>query len=178
MQAATALFASAAVLLVLAGVVKVSRPTTAADLMQTLGAPSRGPWSGTHLAVGLGVIEIALGVIGLVSELPAAAVAIGVLYVIFGLTVLRAMALGATSCGCFGRIESPPTWFHVFGNAVLAAAAFTAATASSPLEVMDAQPAGGIGFVLLVGVLAGLALVVFTALPEASAARQSKEVTS
>ena len=42
MQAATALFASAAVLLVLAGVVKVSRPTTAADLMQTLGAPSRG----------------------------------------------------------------------------------------------------------------------------------------
>ena len=172
MDAATALYASAAVLLILAGAVKVSRPTTAADLMQDLGAPARGPLSGARLAVGLGAMEVVLGIAALVLELPATAVAVGCLYLAFGLTVLRAMAVGAESCGCFGRIEAPPSWFHVAGNAVLAAASFAAATASSPIEVMDDQPAGGVGFVILVGVLAGLALIVFTALPEAMAARK------
>jgi len=174
MQAATALFASAAVLLVLAGVVKVSRPTTAADLMQILGAPARGPWSGTRLAVGLGAVEIVLGVAGLVSERPEIAVAVGLVYLVFAATVLRAMAVGAPSCGCFGRVEAPPSWFHVSGNTVLAAASFVAANGSSPLEVMDAQPAGGVGFVVAVGLLAGLALVVFIALPEVVAARRAQ----
>lgn len=178
MDTATALYASAAVLLVLAGTIKVSRPATAADVMHELGAPTQGPFSGTWPAVGLGAIEIVLGVAALVLEMPATAFAVGGLYVAFALTVLRAMAVGVKSCGCFGRVEIPPSWFHVAGNAVLAAAAFAAGSASSPLEVMDDQPAGGLGFVILVGVLAGLALVAFTALPEAMAARKPKRSAS
>lgn len=172
MDAATALYAAAAVLLVLAGAVKVSRPTTAAALMEDLGAPVRGPLSGARLAVALGVVEVALGIAALVLEVAAIAVAVGGLYAAFALTVLRAMAVGAESCGCFGRIEAPPSWYHVVGNAVLAGASMIAAAAASPLEVMDDQPAGGVGFVIMVGVLAGLALIVFTALPEAMAARR------
>jgi hypothetical protein len=42
----------------------------------------------------------------------------------------------------------------------------------SPLEVMEGQPAAGVGFVAAVGVLAGLELAVFTALPEALEARK------
>lgn len=176
MDAATALYASAAVLLILAGAVKVSRPTTAADLMQDLGAPARGPLAGARLAVVLGVFEIALGIGALVLEVSALAVVVGGLYVAFALTVLRAMAVGAESCGCFGRIEAPPSWYHVVGNVVLAAAAFVAAVGSSPIDVMAEQPAGGLGFVVMVGVLAGLALIVFTALPEAMAARKSQRI--
>ena len=44
--------------------------------------------------------------------------------------------------------------------------------APTPAEVMGDQPAAGLPFVLLVGVLAGLALVAFTALPEALSARR------
>lgn len=174
MDAATALYAAAAVLLVLAGAVKVSRPATAAVLMVDLGAPAGGPVSGARLAVSLGVIEVGLGVSALVLEVPAVAFAVCVLYAAFALTVVRAMAVGSESCGCFGRVEAPPSWFHVVGNGVLAIASLVAASSASPLEVMDGQPAGGVGFVILVGVLAGLALVVFTALPEAMAARASR----
>ena len=166
MNAATAFYASAAVLLVIAGVAKVARPATAAVLMEDLGAPAGGPLSGTRLALAFGVLEVR-----------AVAAVVGLLYAVFALTVLRAMAVGAASCGCFGRVEAPPSWYHVIGNSLFAIAAFVAVSASSPLEVMDSQPAGGVGFVVLVGVLAGLALVVFTALPEAMAARRPAGVT-
>ncbi|MEZ5165251.1 MAG: hypothetical protein R2695_01720 [Acidimicrobiales bacterium] len=77
------------------------------------------------------------------------------------------MQTGAASCGCFGRVDAPPSRIHVVGNLALAAVSFAAVAGDSPLEVMERQPAGGVAFVLLVGVLAGLALVAFTALPEA-----------
>lgn len=172
MDAAIALYASAAVLLVIAGAVKVTKPMTAAELMEDLGAPASGPLSGARLAVVLGVVEAGLGIAALVAEVRAVAVGVGVLYVAFAATVLRAMALGSASCGCFGRIEAPPTWYHVVGNTVLAAVSFVAAAGPSPLEIMDEQPYGGAGFVILVGVLGGLALITFTALPEAMAARR------
>lgn len=178
MDAFTALYASGAVLLVIAGAVKVTKPATAADLMEDLGAPTTGPLSGVRLAVVLGAIEIAVGLAALLAEQPAVAVVVGVLYVAFAATVLRAMAVGAESCGCFGRIEAPPSAYHVVGNAGLAVAAFVAATGSSPLEIMAEQPYGGIGFVILVGVLAGLALTAFTALPEAMAARRPPKVAA
>ena len=65
----------------------------------------------------------------------------------------------ATSCGCFGRVDALPTWLHVFGNLALAACSFGAVAGRSPLEVMEDQPAAGVGFVAAVGVLAGLELV-------------------
>ena len=172
MDAATALYASAAVLLVIAGAVKTVRPATAAALIEDLGAPTGGPVTGTRLALGLGVVEIALGVTALAGDVPGVPIAVGGLYVVFAATVMRAMSLGTESCGCFGRVDAPPTWFHVVGNAALAACSFVAAAGRSPLEVMDDQPAAGLGFVLLIGVLAGLELILFTALPEAMEARK------
>ena len=56
------------------------------------------------------------------------------------------------------------TWWATSGFAV---ASFAAAAGHTPLEAMDAQPAAGLLFVLAVGVVAGLSLVAFTALPEA-----------
>jgi hypothetical protein len=99
---------------------------------------------------------------------------VGVFYVGFAAAVVRALMVGATSCGCFGRAESPPTRIHVAGTIGLAVVSFIAIGGATPLEVMDDQSVGGLGFVVLVGVLAGLFLVLFTALPEAMAARRPR----
>ncbi|MEM9201505.1 MAG: MauE/DoxX family redox-associated membrane protein [Actinomycetota bacterium] len=172
MDVATALYASAAVLLVIAGVVKVMRPADTAALLDDLGAPSLGSLGTVQVTFALGIFEIGLGVSALVTNIAAIAVVVGAVYVVFSATVLRAMRLGAGSCGCFGRVDAPPSWSHVIGNLALAGCAFVASAGSSPLEVMEKQPLAGVGFVILVGVLAGLGLIVFTALPEALDARK------
>jgi hypothetical protein len=167
MDVIVALHAAAALLLLLAGLAKVVRPAPATELLVSLGAPDRD-----HVAVSIGLVESAVGFAALAIGGAWAAGATGVLYVGFVVVVLRAMAAGATSCGCFGRVDAPPSWIHVVGNAVLAGVSFAAIAGDTAVEVMDDQPAAGIGFVLLVGVIAGLALVAFTALPEALAARR------
>ena len=175
MDAITALYASAAVVLVIAGAAKVVRPTTTAALMEMLGAVMRGSVPGTLLARALGLAAIPLGIATLLTDVAAFRVVVGgVLYVVFALAVWRAISVGATSCGCFGRVDAPPTWLHVFGNLALAACSFGAVAGRSPLEVMEDQPAAGVGFVAAVGVLAGLELVALTALP---GARKSARVT-
>jgi len=168
----TALHAAAAVLLLLAGAAKIARPPTTADLLFSLRVPRFGLPSGEALAIALGIVELIVGTVALAIGGPITAAIVGVFYVVFAAAVVRAMMVGATSCGCFGRAEAPPTRIHVAGNVGLAAVSFIAIGGATPLEVMDDQPAGGLGFVVLVGVLAGLFLVLFTALPEALAARR------
>ena len=174
MDVATALHAAAAVLLLLAGATKIARPPTTADLLHTLRVPRLGFPSAEAQAVALGVLEIMVGTAALAVGGPVTAALVGVFYVAFAAAVVRALMLGATSCGCFGRADSPPTRIHVAGNLGLAAVSFVAIGTATPLEVMDDQPASGIGFVVLVGVLAGLFLVLFTALPEAMATRRPR----
>lgn len=162
------LHSAAALLLLVAGLAKVARPAPTADLLATLGLPPR-----RELTIGIGIGEALVGLLALVIGGPVLAAATGALYVGFVLVVWRALAAGATSCGCFGRVDAPPSWIHILGNSVFAAVSFVAIAGDAPVDVMDTQPAGGAGFVLLVGVIAGLALVVFTALPEALGARRS-----
>jgi hypothetical protein len=174
MEVAIALHAASAVLLLLAGVAKVARPSSTADLLFSLRMPRLGFPSGEAQAVALGVVEIGLGIAALAIGGAVTAGIVGVFYVGFAAAVVRALMVGAPSCGCFGRAESPPTRIHVAGNVSLAAVSFIAIGGTTPLEVMGDQVAGGVGFVVLVGVLAGLFLVLFTALPEAMAARRPR----
>jgi len=174
MDVATALFAAAAVLLIIAGMAKVMRPSTTADMLLSLGVREVGYLRRERVAVVLGIVETGIGIGALTIGGPVAAATVGVFYVGFAAAVLRALSVGAVSCGCFGRVDAPPSWLHVVGNTAFAAASFVAIAGSTPVEVMDDQRAGGIGFVVLVGVLAGLALVMFTALPEALAARRPR----
>ena len=168
MDVVIALHAAAAVLLLIAGVAKVARPGPTADLVETLGLPA----SSLGVRV-LGTVELALGAAALAVGGTLIAVAVGVLYAGFGVVVVRALLVGAESCGCFGRAETPPTWFHVVGNIGFAVASFVAASAeTTPVEAMEDQAMGGAPYVLLVGVIAGLAAALFTALPEAMAARK------
>ncbi|MCQ3806325.1 MAG: hypothetical protein OXB92_15695 [Acidimicrobiaceae bacterium] len=166
MDVVVALHAAAALLLMVAGLAKVLRPVPTAELLASVGLPEV-----PAAVAAMGVVESVVGVLALVVGGPLLAAATGTLYVGFIVVVGRALATGAESCGCFGRVDSPPSWIHVVGNAVFAVASFVAAAGRTPAQVMAEGPAFGIGFVLAAGVLAGLALVAFTAVPEALAAR-------
>jgi Methylamine utilisation protein MauE len=167
MDVVVALHASAALLLLVAGLAKIMRPAPTTDLLVSLGVPV-----GERSARGIGAVESAVGIAALGTGGAVTAAVTGAFYVAFVAVVVRAIGAGATSCGCFGRVDAPPSWIHVVGNAVLAGVSFTAIAGDPVIDVMDDQPAGGLGFVLLVGVVAGLALVAFTALPEALGARK------
>ena len=172
MSVVSAIHASAAVLLVLAGVAKLSRPAPGwADL---LGFRARTP-----VVRLVGASEAAIGVAALFLG-GAAAWAVGLLYAVFAAVVLRALLAGAGSCGCFGRLDAPPSRIHVLGNLVLAAVSFAAAGAPAPpiMQVMvqatGDSPAVGAALAVVVVLLAALVLVSFTALPEALGARASR----
>ena len=155
-------------LLVVAGVAKLSRPAPGvADLLGF-----RAP---TPLVRLVGGLEVAIGVAALLVGGPFAWV-VGLLYASFAVIVLRAVLAEARSCGCFGRLDAPPSWVHVLGNLALAAVSFVAAAAGrAPVptivqEIGD-RPAVGLVLAVEIVVVAGLGLVCFTALPEALGVR-------
>ncbi len=171
MSVVSALHASAAVLLVVAGATKLSRP--AAGSASLLGFRTR---SGVVRLVG--ALEAAAGLAALLAG-GAASWIVGFLYAAFALVVLRAVVAGTASCGCFGRLDAPPSLIHVAGNLALAAVSFAAAGAASPPIVglarsVEEDPAAGAGLAAAIVLVAGLALVSFTALPEALAARSAR----
>ena len=168
MSVVSALHASAAILLVAAGVTKLSRP--AGDSAGLFGFRARA-----GVVRLIGALEVAAGTAALLVGGPAAW-AVGLLYAAFALVVLRAVLAGADSCGCFGRLDAPPSLIHVVGNLVLAAVSLGAAGESSPpiVQAMGDSPAVGAARAAVVVLLAGLLLVSFTALPEALGARASR----
>jgi len=164
----SALYASAAILLVMAGAAKLSRP--AADSTGLLGFRARA-----GMVRLIGALEAAAGATALLVG-GAATWAVGVLYALFALVVLRAVLVGARSCGCFGRLDAPPSLIHVVGNSALAAVSFAAAGESSPtfVQAIGDSPAVGAALAAVVALVAGLLLVSFTSLPEALGARTSR----
>ena len=168
MSVVSALHASAAILLVAAGATKLSRP--AGDSAGLFGFRARA-----GVVRLIGALEVAAGTAALLVGGPAAW-AVGILYAAFALVVLRAVLAGAESCGCFGRLDAPPSLIHIVGNLVLAAVSLGAAGESSPpiVQAMGDSPAVGAARAAVVVLLAGLLLVSFTALPEALGARASR----
>lgn len=171
MDYAIASHAAAAVLLIIAGTAKLARPSTAVVLLTSLGVPKSGLLGAERVGVVLGAVEVGMGIIALVVGGTVIEVVVALVYVGFAVAVMRAIVVGTSSCGCFGRAHTPPSPLHVFGNSIFAGASFVASGGPGPLDVMDDQPAGGIGFVVLVGALAGFSLVLFTTIPEARSAR-------
>ena len=172
MSIASAIHASAAVLLVVAGVAKLARP---ADGFSGLVGFRPRPL----LVRILGGVEIVAGAGALWLGGPVAAAAVGLLYTVFALAVVRALLARTESCGCFGRLDAPPSWIHVGGNLALAAVSFVAAAAGrAPVPTIVQQigdsPAVGMALAAEIVVMAGLILVAFTALPEALGVRTSR----
>lgn len=159
-------FAIATTLLVLGGMLKAVRPGDTARALKLVGVPLAVP---ATVRVG-GAIEAGIGAWALMTADRWSAIVVAASYVVFaafvGLALVRGLAI--SSCGCFGKADTPPSLAHVVVNAgaVLAAAATALDPGAGLLEILADQPIGGVGFVILVATGVLLALAALTDLPK------------
>jgi hypothetical protein len=167
-------FAIAAVLLAVGGAAKAVRPRDTAQALTAVGV--RFPrWVPARVAVRIGgVVEVGVGVGALLVGGPVLCALVAVSYLAFTAFVVVALRRDApiSSCGCFGKVDTPPSLVHVVLDlafaAVATAAAFTGDVALP--DVLGDQPLLGIPFLLLVGIGCSLVFLAFSSLPKTMAA--------
>ena len=131
MEYVAAVYLIAAVLLGAAGASKAVTPEPASAALARLELYHRR-WA-VRL---LGPVELAVAVSAFILGGVVPATALAALYAGFAVVAAAMVRSGsAEPCGCFGRIEMPATWRHVFVN-ILAVVAGLAA-ASWPVEAID-----------------------------------------
>lgn len=166
MQALTAPFLAAAVLLAVAGGHKLARPAATSQALRTQHLPA-----GAAAVRGLGVAELAVAVLAL---LPGALGAwlLAAAYTGFTLFVVVPMLRGRplSSCGCFAEPDLPPTTAHVAVTAALAGCSATVAATRPDGALLGSSPALAAGVGLSALVVAWLAYLVLTGLPRLAAA--------
>ncbi len=100
-------------LLALAGGMKVFSPDAASGALRAAGLPH-----GRVLVRGAGLVEVLIGVGGIVLGSSLMAFSAAAFYACFAWFVLHAMRhrLPVSSCGCFGSADTPPSLNHVIVN--------------------------------------------------------------
>jgi hypothetical protein len=166
-------FALACVVLVAGGALKAWHPNDTANALRAVGL--RLPLGATRASVrGFGAAEAVLGGVALVTGDPVACVLVALSYLAFAAFVVAALRSGTAiaSCGCFGKVDTPPSLVHVvldvlFG--IVAAIAAGVGAVALPDVVKD-QPLAGLPFLLLLVIGVSLVFLAFTALPKTMAA--------
>ena len=172
MTVLAALFAVAASVLLLGGALKAVRTSDTVGAFRALGI------SVAPVVVQVaGVAEAVLGAAALAIGGSATAGLMAISYLAFAVFVLVALVreVPISSCGCLGRIDTPPTVTHVIVNLAAALVAAVAAVVpdAAPVEVIDDQPLLGVPFVVAVVVGVAAVLALLTALPR-RAVRESE----
>jgi methylamine utilization protein MauE len=157
-------FAIAAALLALGGLMKAWRPHDTANALRGIGLP------GSSLLVRVGgVIELVIGAAALIIGGTLSAVFVALSYSLFVAFVVVALRrdVPIATCGCFGKVDTPPSRVHVGINLVAVAAAVTVAVDPSAglMQTIRLQPLAGVPYVLLVGLGVELVYVALTSLP-------------
>ncbi len=164
-------FAVACLLLVLAGLAKARDPRTTVGALRAMGF--RVPAPAVRVASGL---EAALGVAALVSGDPWVAALVAFSYVAFSAFVVVALVRGLPigSCGCFGKVDTPPSIVHlvVNGGAIAAATAVALGDGGGLGRVLADQPANGVPFLAFVLSATYLAYLSVTALAQLGSLRR------
>jgi hypothetical protein len=169
-------------LLVLAGGAKAVRPDDTARALVLL-IPSRTSevpsFSLTRQAVRIGaLLEVALGACALAFPRPVTAALVAASYALFLCTVLYARRRGGSisTCGCFGRPDTPPTALHVVLNLVFIATAVTVALRPPSLtavtSLLNHQPWNGVPLLFASGVGVWLAYLALSPLATLESARR------
>lgn len=139
----SAALGAGALVLMVAGAVKVVDPSRTAGALAARGWPS----SPGLVRVGAAA-ELLVGAAALVVGGPVLASLVAVSYLAFALFVVAALTSGSPigSCGCLGRADTPPTVLHVVVDTALAAGALVAATTSAeaPLDAGAAELIGAV----------------------------------
>jgi hypothetical protein len=169
--------AVAAATLVLAGALKVLDPAPTVGALRQLGLPVNDP-----AIRAVAVLEIAIGCAALVAGGPVATALVAASYAVATVVVVAALRAGTmiSSCGCFGRDDTPPDSAHVVVNLALGTAAGVAAVSGAPAP-WDALADAGLvlgGLTLGLVVLGTwLVVLVYTVLGRTrAAARAAAEV--
>ncbi len=117
MPVLTGPFLAAALLLVMAGLSKVADPAPLVRAGRSVGVPVLGPT--VRVLAG---VEVVLGAAAVLTGSRVAAALVSLSYAGFTAFVLLARRRGGVlaSCGCFGRVDTPPTRTHVAVTAALA----------------------------------------------------------
>jgi hypothetical protein len=167
-------FAIAAVLLAIGGAAKAVRPRDTAQALTAVGIklprllPAR-----VVVRVGGGV-EAVIGIVALFVGGPVLCALVAVSYLAFAGFVLVALRSGApiSSCGCFGKVDTPPSAVHVVLDLAFAGVAAAAAIVGEVAlpDVLVDQPLLGIPFLLLLVIGCALVFLAFTSLPKTMAA--------
>lgn len=168
-------------LLVLAGVAKAVRPDdTARALILLPGSNARIPsFSLTRQAVRIGaLLEAGLGVCALLFPRTVTAALVGVSYALFACITAYARTHGGalSTCGCFGRPDTPSTGLHVALNVVFVATAVALATRpphyTALVSLLENQPWDGVPLLLASGVGVWLAYLALSPLAALEAAHR------
>ena len=167
-------FAIATVLLALGGAAKAVRPRDTAQALTAVGIrfprvlPAR-----VVVRVG-GAVEAILATAALLVGGPVLCALVALSYLAFAGFVLVALRTGApiSSCGCFGKVDTPPSIVHVVLDLAFAGVAATAAFVGDVAlpDVLGDQPLLGIPFLMLIVIGCSLVFLAFTALPKTMAA--------
>lgn len=168
-------------LLVLAGVAKAVRPDdTARALILLPGSNARIPsFSLTRQAVRIGaLLEAGLGVCALLFPRTVTAALVAVSYALFACITAYARTHGGalSTCGCFGRPDTPSTGLHVALNVVFVATAVALATRpphyTALVSLLENQPWDGVPLLLASGVGVWLAYLALSPLAALEAAHR------
>src|SRR4051794_33916874 len=106
-------FLVAALLLTAAGALKAWDPTNTVGALRKAGLPAA-----PGLVRAGGVVEVVIGVTAVVTGAPAAAALVALSYALFTAFVVYALVrhLPIGSCGCFGKVDTPPSAVHIVLN--------------------------------------------------------------
>lgn len=160
--------AVASLLLAVAGAAKLVNPAPTGVALRTLRLPS------SAIVVRLvGATELVVGVATLALGGRLLALLLGLAYLSFAVVVVVSVRRGDTaSCGCFGRVDTPPSLLHAAVNASLGTAGVGAAVAglADLGTILADQPAAGLPYLGLVGLATWATYLVLTILPLPTAA--------
>ena len=164
-------FLIATLLLAAAGVSKLVDPTMTVGALRAAGIGIPG-----GVVRGVGGAEALLAIAAAVTGAPVLAAAVGGSYLVFTAFVIVALTrhLPIGTCGCFGRIDTPPSALHVIVNlsAAVSAFAITARDGGDLASVVRDQPLAGVPLFLLVLAGAYAAFAVLTVVPQLATQRE------
>lgn len=158
-------FLVVALLLTVAGALKAYDPTMTAGALRRagLGVPP------VVVRIG-GAIEVVVGVAAIVTGGPVAAALVALSYLLFTAFVVVALVrhIPIGSCGCFGKIDTPPSVVHVGLNvgAIVTATAVALGPGGGIGDVLADQDLLGLPFLVLVATATYLAFLALTVLPQ------------
>jgi hypothetical protein len=171
-------------LLCVAGVAKALQPDDTALAMAAL-VPGRPPLRLVRAVVRSGALaEAALGAVAIVLPRPATAALVSLSYLAFFAVTAYARWRGGplATCGCFGRLDTPPTALHLVIDLALATVAAVVALhapAQNTLGLQLAhQPWAGLPLLFVSAVGLWLTALALSSLGALTAARRTTSPSS